>query len=78
MDFVWPYCTLFENPGQCLTEIFSPTFIHSFGHILLTGCPIDPILFHWVHNFKGIIYKMLVSVFITFFSVLALGIEIGT
>jgi hypothetical protein len=39
------YWTLSENPRQCLTEIFSPTFIHGFGHILLTGCPIDLILF---------------------------------
>jgi hypothetical protein len=31
--------------GQCPTETFNPTFIHGFSHILLIGCPIDPILF---------------------------------
>jgi hypothetical protein len=31
--------------GQCPTETFNPTFVHGFGHILLTGYPIDPILF---------------------------------
>jgi hypothetical protein len=31
--------------GQCPTETFSPMFVHDFGHILLTGCPIGPILF---------------------------------
>jgi hypothetical protein len=33
LDFVQPYRTLSEN------------LIHGFGHIFLTGCPIDPILF---------------------------------
>jgi hypothetical protein len=37
--------TMSGSTGQCLTETFSPTFIHDFGHILLTGCPIDLILF---------------------------------
>jgi hypothetical protein len=32
-DIVWPY------PGYC------PTFVHCFGHSLISRCPIDPILF---------------------------------
>jgi hypothetical protein len=59
------YRTLSENLGQCLTEIFSLTFIHGFGHILLTGCPIDPILFCCIRNFEGIIFTLLVGMFIT-------------
>jgi hypothetical protein len=32
--------------SHCYRErIFRPTFVHSFGHILLTGCSIDLILF---------------------------------
>jgi hypothetical protein len=44
-DNVWLYLTMFGSTGQCLTETFSPTSIYGFGHILLTGCPIDSIVF---------------------------------
>jgi hypothetical protein len=39
------YRTIYGCIGQCPTDSFSLTFIHYFGYILLTGCPIDPILF---------------------------------
>jgi hypothetical protein len=41
-------------------------FDDCFAHILLTGCPIDPIIFRCIHNFEGTISTLLVGVFITF------------
>jgi hypothetical protein len=71
---------IFHRPpiGQCLTETFRPMFIHDFGHILLIGCPIDPILFRYVHNFEGIISTLLVGVFIIFLQCFGFGVEFGT
>jgi hypothetical protein len=37
--------TMSGSAEQCPTDNLSPMFIHCFGHILLTGCPIDSILF---------------------------------
>jgi hypothetical protein len=54
------------STGQCLIETFRLMFIHGFGHILLTGCLIDLILFRCIHNFEGIISTLLVGMFITF------------
>jgi hypothetical protein len=45
LDNVWLYQTLYGSTRQCPTDFSSLTFIHCFGHILLTGCPINPILF---------------------------------
>jgi hypothetical protein len=42
------------------------TFDDCFGHILLTEYPIDPTLFCYVRNFEGLIFTLLVGVFITF------------
>jgi hypothetical protein len=36
--------TMSRNFGQCPTDSFSQTFVHYFGHILLTECPFDPII----------------------------------
>jgi hypothetical protein len=33
-----------SNAGHVCWTVFSPMFIHCFGHILLTECPFDPIL----------------------------------
>jgi hypothetical protein len=33
------------TPDIVRPRVFNPMFVNSFRHILLTGCPIDPILF---------------------------------
>jgi hypothetical protein len=42
-----PFSFELQKPpvGQCPTETFSPMFFHGSSHILLTGYPIDHILF---------------------------------
>jgi hypothetical protein len=67
------YQILSGPPGLCPLGSFSPTFVHGFGHILLIGCPINPIIFRYVHNFKGIISTLLVGVFITFLQCFVFG-----
>jgi hypothetical protein len=44
-DNVRLYRTMSDPAEQCSTDNFSLTFVHDFGHILLTGCPFDLILF---------------------------------
>jgi hypothetical protein len=44
-NIVQLYRTISSPTRQCLTEIFSLTLVHDFGHILLTEHPIDPIIF---------------------------------
>jgi hypothetical protein len=34
-----------SKAGHVRRGVSAATFIHCFGHILLTGCPIDPVLF---------------------------------
>jgi hypothetical protein len=51
--------------GHVLRRVSAAMLVHYFGHILLTGCPIDPILFCSIHIFEGIISMLLVGVFIT-------------
>jgi hypothetical protein len=61
--------------SRCYTErIFSPAFIHYFGHILLTGCPIDDILFPLHSYLQADISTLLVGVFITFLQGFGFGV----
>jgi hypothetical protein len=63
----------FSGPIGLCSKI--PDFVHwevsarrlftNIGYILLAGRPIDPILFHCIRNFKGIISMLLVGVFFT-------------
>jgi hypothetical protein len=67
--------TLFgPTPDIVRPRVFTPTFVHCFGHSLLFGCPIDPIFSCCVHNFEWIIYTLLVCVFIAFLQCFGFGI----
>jgi hypothetical protein len=50
--FFWIYPAetghIWSKAGHVSRTVFSPTFVHCFDHILLTGCPIDPVHFYAV------------------------------
>jgi hypothetical protein len=72
------YRTLSENLGQYPTEIFSLTFVHGFGHILLVGCPIDPIFSATFVILRGSFLYCWLVCSSHFYSILTLGIELRT
>jgi hypothetical protein len=62
---------------QCPTESFRPIFVHCFGYILLTGCPINPIFsVEFITSKESFLHCWLVCSSPSC-SVLALGFELG-
>jgi hypothetical protein len=45
--------TLSSLTGHCPARVFNPTLAHNFSHILLTGYPIDLILFSLCSYLRG-------------------------
>jgi hypothetical protein len=59
-----------SKAGHVRWTVFSPTFVHCFGHSLL----LIPFFFCHVRNFDGIIYMMFLGVFITFLQGFGFGV----
>jgi hypothetical protein len=69
---------IWSKAGHVYRGVSAATFVHCFGHILLTGCLIDPIFFDAFITLKGSFLCCWLVCSSLSCRVLALGFELGT